>query len=115
MAKFAFYDINCSKFETEKDGRTEIVTLDTVTIQITKRVNRLTMQGEKGEDYKVPVEDLPAIFVSDAKVPPFKGYDATERIAAVKAFLSQFIGKTCLAEEITKVKRKELTYLEFED
>ena len=39
MAKFAFYDIKCTKFDTETDGKKETVIIDTVNIQITKRVN----------------------------------------------------------------------------
>lgn len=114
MAKFAFYDIKCSKFDTEKEGKKETVTIDSVTIQITKRVNKATMQGEKGEDYTVPVADLPYLFGADVKFPGFVGYDASQRIEAIKKLLSAYVGKTCTAEEVTRGKSKVLTYLEFE-
>ena len=115
MAKFAFYDIKCTKFDTETDGKKETVIIDAVNIQITKRVNTATMQGEKGEDYRVPIADLPYLFGSDVKFPAFEGYDAAKRIEAVKKFLAVYVGKNCAAEEITRGKNKVLTYLEFDN
>ena len=115
MAKFAFYDIKCTKFPTEKDGKFEMITIDNVTIQITKRVNTSTMQGEKGEDYIVPVAELPYLFGSDVKFPAFEGDNADKRIEAIKKFLAGYVGKNCAAEEITRGKNKVLTYLEFDN
>ena len=114
MAKFSFYDIKCSKFDSENGDKKETVTIDNVLIQITKKVNKATMQGEKGEDYTVSVADLPYLFGADVKFPGFVGYDATQRVEAIKKFLSAYVGKTCTAEEITRGKSRVLTYLEFD-
>lgn len=113
MAKFAFYSISCSKFEDEKTK--ELITADSVNVQITKKVNLKTMQGELGENYKISVDDIPGVFGTDVQFPAFKGSDGTARVAAVKEFLSKYIGKRCTAEEITKGSRKILTYIEFDE
>lgn len=115
MAKFAFYEINSMIFDKDiGDGKTEELTVDSVTLQFTKRVNRSNMAGDKGEEYKIPIVDLPFLFVSDVKFPGFAGRDSTARVAAVKAFLDKYIGKTCTLEEISKNNRKIISYLEFE-
>ena len=119
MAKFSFYDITILKIpQMDKDGNeipgTEPSVIDHVNIEISKKVNNSTMRGEKGELYKVSVADLPGLFMADVKFPGFAGNDPTARITAVKAFLDKYIGKTCQAEEISKGKRRLLSYIEFE-
>lgn len=114
MAKFAFYEINSMVFDKENEGKNEEVIIDSVSLQFTKRVNRSNMCGEKGEDYKVPVSDIPFLFGSEVKFPGFAGRDASARIAAVKTFLDKYVGKTCTVEEISKNNKKIITYLKFE-
>lgn len=115
MARFAFYEINSMVFDKDiADGKTEEVTIDSVTLQFTKRVNRSNMAGDKGEEYKVPIIDLPFLFTADVKFPGFSGRDSTARVAAVKTFLDKYIGHNCTLEEISKNNKKIISYLEFE-
>ena len=109
MAKLGFYEINCAKYVIDNE---EIVN-DSVIIQIFKRVNNSTMSGEKGEEYKVPITDLPYLFNKDIHFPGMAGSDCTARIAAVKKFLDPYVGKDCTAEEVSRNSRKTLTSIEF--
>lgn len=120
MAKFSFYEIKSMKFPAiDKQGNlienAEPVVLDHVILQITKRVNNFTMCGEKGEDYTVPISDIPSVFLSDVKFPAMAGDDSTARVEAVKKFLDKYIGKNCWPEDIAKNKKRILTYIEFEN
>ena len=110
MAKFNFYQISCSSF---KDENGNPVVIDNVTIQISKRVNNSTMRGYKGENYSVPVVDIPYLFGMDVKFPARAGDDCSKRIEAVKEFLDSYVDRDVIAEEITKGKSKILTSLEF--
>ena len=110
MAKFSFFDINCNSYDI--DG--EKITVDSVTIQFTKRVSNKTMLGEKGESFNVPISDIPFLFNSDVKFPAFSPVDSTPRAEAVRSFLAKYIGKNCSVEQISKGKRNVITYIEFE-
>ena len=112
MANFSFYQISCNSFKDEKG---DPVVIDNVTIQITKKVNNSTMRGLKGENYSVPVVDLPFLFESDVKFPARNGDDCTRRVEAIKEFLDGYVGRDVIAEEISKGKSKILTSLEFID
>ena len=110
MAKFSFFDINCNAYDIEG----EKVTVDSVTLQFTKRVSNKTMLGEKGESFNVPISDIPFLFQSDVKIPAFSENNTEPRADAVRQFLAKYIGKTCTVEQISKGKRNVLTYIEFE-
>lgn len=120
MAKFNFYEIKSMKFPAiDKNGNlienAEPVVIDHVILQITKRVNSSTMGGEKGEEYTVPISDIPSVFLSDVKFPAMVGDDSTARVEAVKKFLDKHIGKKCWPEDIAKKNKRILTYIEFEN
>lgn len=110
MAKFSFFDISCNTYDI--DG--EKVTVDTVSLQFTKKVSNKTMLGEKGESFNVPISDIPFLFNFDVKFPAFSEVDPTPRADAVRNFLAKYIGKSCSVEQIAKGKRNMLTYIEFD-
>ena len=119
MAKLSFYEIKCMKFPaTDKDGKeikdAEPILVDNVVLQITKRVDSATMRGEKGEEYVLPISDIPSVFCSDIKIPAINGFDCTARIKAVKDFLDKCLGQKCWPEDIAKKNKRILTYIEFE-
>lgn len=124
MAKINFYEIKVMKFaQTDAEGKeipeSDPITIDSVHLQISKKVNLPTMNGEKAEAYIVPVADIPVLFQKpDTKFPNIVGnnvvgYDCTARIAAVKKFLDEYIGKPCYAEDILQKNKKVLTYIDF--
>lgn len=124
MAKINFYEIKVMKFaQTDAEGKeipgSDPITIDSVHLQISKKVNLPTMNGEKAEAYIVPVADIPVLFQKpDTKFPNIGGnnvvgYDCTARIAAVKKFLDEYIGKPCYAEDILQKNKKVLTYIDF--
>lgn len=120
MAKLSFYEIKCMKFpQTDKDGNeikdAEPIVVDNVILQITKRVNNATMCGEKGEEYILPIADIPAVFCSDVKFPMINGFDSSARTKAVKDFLDKCVGHKCWPEDIAKKNKRILTYIEFEN
>ena len=110
MAKFSFFDINCNSYDIEG----EKVTVDSVTLQFTKRVSNKTMLGEKGESFNVPISEIPHLFQSDVKIPAFSENNTEPRSEAVRQLLAKYIGKSCTVEQISKGKRNVLTYIEFE-
>lgn len=124
MAKITFYELKIMKFpQTDAEGKeipgSEPITIDSAHIQISKRVNLPTMNGEKAETYIVPVADLPVLFQQPGtKFPGVAGnstlgYDCTARTEAVKKFLDGYIGKNCYVEDISQKNKKVLTYIDF--
>lgn len=118
MAKLTFAEIKVMKFkETDSQGNeikdSEPVIIDHVTLQIAKRVSNQTMIGEKAEFYTVPVADIPFVFQSEVKFPDFNGYDSSRREASVREFVSKYIGKQCIVEDIAKKDKRILTSIEF--
>lgn len=126
MAKITFYELKIMKFpETDAEGKEildkEPITIDSVHLQVSKRVNLPTMRGTKAESYIVPVSDLPTLFEKpDLKFPSIGGnsvlgYNCEARIEAVRKFLDGYLGKECYVEDISQKNKKVLTYIEFND
>lgn len=127
MAKLSFYEVKIMRFPTTDEEGREIpnadpVTIDSVHLEISKKVRSSTMRGEKTESYIVPVSELPVLFGKDWKIPPIDGnhvtgYSCDKRIEAVVKYLEPYVGKECYAEDIMKTSngksRKVLTYIEF--
>ncbi len=118
MARLTFAEIKVMKFkETDSQGNeihgAEPIVIDHVTFQVAKKVWNQTMIGEKAEFYTVPVTDIPFVFQSDVKFPDFNGFDSSRREASVREFVSKYIGKQCIVEDIAKKDKRILTSIEF--